>query len=150
MRNIEKNNLSSKIKTYNLGLSNQTGIFKMQTNVNLGYHQSAGYFVSDNGDKEAIFNKADNILHYKNKNIFIKIDTEGHEKFVLEGMFNLIQNNNIFLQVEIFNKNYKEVEEFLNNNNFIFQKKIQNDYYFIKKNTKIQNDLLCQKKLHTC
>ena len=134
LRNIEKNNLSSKIKTYNLGLSNNTGILKMDTNVKFGYHQSAGYFVSDTGDKKAIFNKADNILNYKNKNILIKIDTEGHEKFVLDGMLNLIQNNNIFLQVEIWNKNSKKIEEFLNNNNFIFQKKIQKDYYFIKNN----------------
>ena len=49
-------------------------------------------------------------------------------------MLNLIQNNNIFLQVEIWNKNSKKIEEFLNNNNFIFQKKIQKDYYFIKNN----------------
>ena len=106
----------------------------MQTNVKFGYNQSAGYFVSDSGDKDAIFNTADKILHYKNQNILIKIDAEGHEKFVLDGMLNLIQNNNIFLQVEIWNNNYKKVEEFLNNNNFIFQKKIQNDYYFIKNN----------------
>ena len=76
---------------------------------------------------------ADDLLNYKNKNILIKIDTEGHEKFVLEGMQKLIKNNNIFLQIEIWSKNFKTVQETLNQLDFIFLKRIENDYYFFKK-----------------
>ena len=110
----------------------------MQTITKFGYKQPAAYFVSEIGNEKAEFRLADELLNYKNKNILIKIDTEGHEKFVLGGMQKLIKNNNIFLQLEIWNKNFKIVQETLNNLDFIFFKKIKkeksvNDYFFFKK-----------------
>lgn len=133
IRNIENNKLAERINVHNLGLSNKNSSLRMQTNVKFGYKQSAGYFVSKMGDQIAKFKLADEILNYKNKNILIKIDTEGHEKFVLQGMKELIKNNNIFLQLEIWDKNFKSVQEILKNLNFIFSKKIENDYYFFNK-----------------
>ena len=133
LRNIQNNKLTGRINVHNLGLSNKNKSLKMQTNIKFGYKQSAGYSVSDTGDEEAEFKSADELLIYKNKNILIKIDTEGHEKFVLEGMKKLIKNNNIFLQLEIWSENFKIVQETLNNLDFIFLKKIQNDYFYFKK-----------------
>ena len=39
----------------------------------------------------------------------LKIDVEGHELFAINGLKKILSNNNIFLQIEIFNKNYKKV-----------------------------------------
>ena len=131
-RNIEKNNLNKKIEKHNLGLSNKKGSLKMKTNIKFGYKQLAGYHVSKEGQEKAEFVKADEILHYKDKTIFLKIDTEGHELQVLEGAVNVIKNNNIFMQIEIWDKNLNFVEKILNKMNFVFIKKINNDYYFKK------------------
>ena len=133
LRNIENNKLIGRIIVHNLGLSNKNKSLKMQTNIKFGYKQSAGYSVSETGDEESEFKLADALLNYKNKNILIKIDTEGHEKFVLEGMQELVKNNDIFLQLEIWNKNFNMVQETLNNLDFVFLKKIENDYFFFKK-----------------
>ena len=133
LRNIENNKLTERINVHNLGLSNKNKSLKMQTNIKFGYKQSAGYCVSETGDEKAEFKLADELLNYKNKNILIKIDTEGHEKFVLEGMRELVKNNVIFLQLEIWSKNFRTVQETLDNLDFIFLKKIENDYFFFKK-----------------
>ena len=49
-------------------------------------------------------------------------------------MIKLIQNNNVFLQIEIWNKNFKFVRKILASEKFIFIKKIKDDYYYEKKN----------------
>lgn len=131
-RNIETNNLEGKIKKYNLGLSNKNGSLRMKTNNKFGYKQSAGYHVSNNGQEKAEFVKADELLTYKNKIIFMKIDTEGHELFVVQGAAKIIKNNNIFMQIEIWDENYEVVKKTLNNMNLVFIKRIQNDFFFKK------------------
>ena len=133
IRNAKKNKLKEKIIFHNFGLSNTNNYLKMKTNIKFGYRQSAGYSVSESGDEKAQFKIADEVLSYKNKNILIKIDTEGHEYNVIIGMKQLMKNNNIFLQVEIWTKNFNIIKELLDNNGFIFIKRIKDDYYFYKK-----------------
>lgn len=132
LRNIENNKLNKNIETHNLGLSNKSAILRMKTNTKFGYMQSAGYHVSDEGQEMAEFVKADELLNYKNKTIYIKIDTEGHEQFVLEGAIELIKNNNIFLQIEIWDNNFNAVKVKLKSMSFDFIKKIKDDYFFKK------------------
>ena len=132
LRNIENNKLTEKIKSHNFGFSNKNSALRMKTNIKFGYKQSAGYFVAENGDEIAEFKVADDFFNYKNKCILIKIDTEGHEKFILEGMKKTIKNNTIFLQVEIWEKNFESVMFTLNSFDFIFLKKIEDDYFFHK------------------
>ena len=132
LRNIDNNKLNKKINTYNFGLSNKRATLRMETNIKFGYKQSAGYHVSEDGQEIAEFVMADEILNYKNNTIFIKIDTEGHEQYVLQGATELIKNNNIFLQIEIWDKNLNEVNKNLKKMNLIFLKKINNDYFFKK------------------
>jgi FkbM family methyltransferase len=133
-RNIERNKLNKKIQKHNLGLSNKSALLNMKTNIKFGYKQSAGYHVSSDGEEKAIFVKADELLNYKNKVIFMKIDTEGHELHVLEGAEEIIKKNNIFMQIEIWDKNFEIVEKTLKNMNFVFIKKIKNDYFYKKLN----------------
>ena len=59
--------------------------------------------------EKAIFKIADQKFNFHKKNICIKIDVEGHEIYVIEGIKRLIKNNNVFLQIEIFNSNYNKV-----------------------------------------
>lgn len=57
-------------------------------------------------------NLIDNLHNLENKNIVIKIDTEGFEHNVLEGAFKLLTKNRVFCQVEIKDKNIDKVFSF--------------------------------------
>ena len=64
----------------------------------------------------------------------MKIDAEGHEKEVLEGLENNLDNNNILLQIEIFDNNFENINKILKVKNFnkknIIQSDGKKDYYF--------------------
>ena len=62
--------------------------------------------------------------------IAIKIDVERSEKYVLLGFEELILNNKIFLQIEIFDQLEKEVNKFLIKYNFKFLNKNGRDYFY--------------------
>ena len=61
--------------------------------------------------------------------IFIKIDVEGHESSVLEGMKNMIKNNQVVMQVEAFPHTEKQLYEFINANDLYLLHKIHVDHY---------------------
>ena len=73
--------------------------------------------------------KGDDVIDYKGKKIAIKLDVERHEMKVLEGLNNILLNNDIILQVEIFKKG-TSIIEFLKSKNFTFLKSIKRDFYF--------------------
>ena len=81
-----------------------------------------------------IYNKY-NILVYFNitkKNLIIKIDVEGHEKQVLEGMEKTLSQNSVLLQIEIFDDNFENVNNLLLKLGFHFLSKISFDHYYKK------------------
>ena len=131
IRNMKINKLDKKIKLYNFGLSNTSKNTKMKTLNKFGYNQSAGYTPSNVGQSSASLVKGDSILNFVKLNLAVKIDVEGYEIYVLEGLINLINNNKIFLQIEIFNNNINKTTSFLEKNNFTFVKKINNDYFYV-------------------
>ena len=105
------------------------------------YIQTAGFGVSHKNEdlsnlhtETAHFKKADELFEFKKSKIAIKIDTEGHEFQILEGMEKIISNNKIFFQIEIFEWNYEKINDFLINKNFrkIHSIKSENkiDYYY--------------------
>ena len=138
-KNIEINNLKNKIYTHNLALSNKNGSSYLISKQRFNISQSGGAKISDIG-KTKIKNKiGDDILKINNKSIAIKIDTEGHEFEVLQGIQKLLNNNKIFLQIEIFPENTQRVLSFLEKLNFKLLKKDQFthqenifDYFFEK------------------
>jgi len=80
--------------------------------------------------------------HHKDLNIgFIKIDVQGFEKEVLEGMSNFLKNcNDVYIYLEwdefLTNSNgnsLNELEEILNENNFELIETLPNDKLFYKK-----------------
>ena len=142
-KNIRLNNLQN-IKVYNYGLSNNNQILKVKALIKNNYIQSGGFGVAIPNEnlsnlyiEKAIFKIGDHVLNIYKKNIYIKIDVEGHENFVIDGLIRLIKKNNIFLQIEIFNNNKKIVFKKLRLLNFKQINKINDgyktDYFFEKK-----------------
>jgi len=139
--NIKINNLGRRIKTYNIGLSNTNGLKKMVALKRRNYIQSGGF--SFNIPKRKLTNeeitqyhktiKGDEILKFKKKKIVIKIDVEGYENKVLSGIKNLLNNNKILLQIEIFDDNFKKINKFLLEKKFKLIKKFNktSDYFYI-------------------
>lgn len=139
-KNIELNKLNFNI--YNLGLSNSNSESKIWYSDKNKTGGSAVYsdkdlelkkYKSENIIKEnIILKKLDDIINLKFSHVLIKIDVERHEKEVLEGMVNLINNNNIVMQIEIGDDNKIEIFEFLKKLNLKWIKSIRHDHFFIK------------------
>ena len=115
-KTLNKNfTLSKKIFLKNYGLSDKSDKLKMQSLVKFGYAQTGGSsVVNDNQLDEhfvffAKFENGDDKIKINKEKIAIKIDVEGHEINVINGIKAILQNNKCILQIEIFNKNYKEV-----------------------------------------
>ena len=139
--NIKINNLEKKIRTFNIGLSNTNGLKRMVALKRRDYIQSGGF--SFNIPKEKVSNEiitqyhqsitGDKVLKFKKKKIVIKIDVEGYENKVLLGIKNLLKNNKILLQIEIFNNNFKKINKLLLKYNFKLINKFHktSDYFYI-------------------
>ncbi len=140
--NINLNSLN--VNLYNFGLSNSNSEKEIwYTNKN----KMGGSAIFDKNDPELkkynskdiiiekIFTKRlDDILKIKLSNILIKIDVERHEKKVLEGMENIIRDNNILLQIEIDEEQKDRIFNYLNNLDLKCINSIRHDHFFIKKN----------------
>ena len=125
----------------NFGLSNTSGTKKMIAQKRRNYIQPGGF--SFNIPKRKLAEDqiiqlhkskvGDKILKFKNKIVVMKIDVEGYEGKVLLGIKNLIKNNKIFLQIEIFDKNFRKINKFLLEKGFKFINKFDktSDYFFI-------------------
>ena len=116
LKNFE---FSDNIKLENFGLSNENKKLKMQSMIKFGYAQTGGSAVNEKTISEkhheflANFKIGDEYLNLSNKNLAIKIDVEGHELNVLYGLKKTLDSNKCILQIEIFNNNFKEVDNFL-------------------------------------
>jgi len=139
--NILLNKNLNNIEIFEFGLSNKNSKLLMKSLKKKNYIQTGGFGVVQNGEilknlhtEYAEFKKGDDIFSLKNKNIVLKIDAEGHEKEVLEGLENNLDNNNILLQIEIFDKNFENINKILKVKNFnqinIIQSDGKKDYYF--------------------
>ena len=118
LKNFE---FSNNIKLENFGLSNENKKLKMQSMIKFGYAQTGGSAVIEKNIHKnhhefyANFKIGDEFLNLNNKNLAIKIDVEGHEPNVLYGLKKTLESNKCILQIEIFNNNFKEVDNFLCN-----------------------------------
>lgn len=132
--NLKLNN-SKNISPHNVALSdkNKKGFLSIGENhkKNFKNFQSGGAQVNESGNIPISLAKGDDILDYNNEFFGIKIDVEGHEKFVIYGMKNLLINNKAFIQIEVHSKNFYEVDQILNDLGYNQIKKIgSHDYYY--------------------
>ena len=140
-KNLKLNKKLKNIKIYKFGLSNKNSQLLMRAKTRDGYIQSSGYGVVKKEDnlknlhiEKNIFKIGDKTIKLKNKKICIKIDAEGHEHEVLQGLKNLLNYNEIFLQVEVFEKNFNKINKYLKSQKFKCINAISNDgktdYYY--------------------
>ena len=136
----QNENLRNKINIFPYGLSNVNSKIKMRSMVKHGYAQTGGSSITNNklsqNNKykvyEAEFRIGDETLNFQNNNLAIKIDVEGHELNVLEGIQNLLKNNKCLIQIEIFEKNFHTVNSYLLEKNFVLvdQFKERANYFY--------------------
>ncbi len=69
------------------------------------------------------------LKHYTGKHLIFKIDVEGYEEAVLEGMRAILENNACFLQIEIVDNMDKQIE-MLASIGYKNIHKLGNDWYF--------------------
>ena len=140
---LKKNILVNKIyniKTYNCALSN---IKKIVTMWVPDKNRTGGFAIFNKNDealkkyeKKNINTKViqsdigDNLLDIKKSIIAIKIDVERHEEEVLHGISNLLRDNKIIIQIEIFDERKKKIFSLLESKDYYLIKTIKNDYYF--------------------
>ena len=140
-KNLRLNKKLKNIKLYKFGLSNKNSKLLMKAKIRDDYIQSSGYGVVKKEDnlknlhtENNIFKIGDSIIKLKNRDISIKIDAEGHEYEVLQGLKKLLNYNRIFLQIEIFDKNFNIINKYLKKKKFKFLNSIYNDgktdYYY--------------------
>ena len=105
------------------------------------YVQTGGFGIAQNGEilnnlhtEYAEFKKGDDIFSVENKNIVLKIDTEGHENQDIQGLENNLNKNSILLQIEIFDKNFHSMNKLLKDKNFnqihMIKSDGKKDYYY--------------------
>ncbi len=100
--NIFVNSLNRRVVPRNQALSDSRSTVSIQIDPS-----STG--VSSINEERSSYTETEKILcvvfddeyAYANKRIFIKVDVEGHEKQVLQGMRKTLQQNKIILQVEV-------------------------------------------------
>ncbi|MFL2886942.1 MAG: FkbM family methyltransferase [Candidatus Pelagibacter sp.] len=140
--NIKLNPNSKNIEIFEYGLSDQNTKLLMKSYKKKNYIQLGGFGVASKGENlnnlftsYANFRKGDEILKIENESLVVKIDTEGHEEQVINGLKKIMIKNNVLLQVEIFIKNYERVNNLLTNLNFrkvSFVKNLEKIDYFYK------------------
>ena len=140
---LKKNILVNKIyniKTYNCALSN---IRKLVTMWVPDKNRTGGFAIF-NKDDEALkkyemknvntkviqSDIGDNLLDIKKSIIAIKIDVERHEEEVIHGISNLLRDNKIIIQIEIFDERKKKIFSLLESKDYYLINTIKNDYYF--------------------
>lgn len=122
-KRLEENIIINKftnITTFNKGIDSNS----KKGNIKLGWSQSDSILTSvskitnDNtGTKIDCISIDDfvkeNDIPIKNKNIFIKVDTEGTELNVLKGMIKLLNENNLDMLIEINDRNKSKFSNIL-------------------------------------
>ena len=133
-KNIENNKLKN-IKILNFGLGENEEILKGNSNTKGELFQTSGFAISkDNKEGERVaIKKGDDVLQLKNKALTIKIDVEGFELFVLNGLKSILINNYCVLQIEIWKKNYDEIHQFFKLSGYKMINTIDGDTYFSNK-----------------
>jgi len=116
--NIHQNGFSQIIQSHNLALSNENKEGYLLAGTRFGTYQSGGASVSSEGEMKISQVRGDDLIKYTDDIIAIKIDVEGFELSVLQGIENLIKNNKVFLQIEIFDEELSETSKFLEAYNF--------------------------------
>ncbi len=130
-KNIENNKLKN-IEILNFGLGENEEVLIGNSNTKGELFQTSGFAINKDNKKgeRVLVKRGDDVLHFQNNTLTIKIDVEGFEFFVLKGLKNILVNNRCILQIEIWEKNNDEVYRFLKSLSYKMISSIDGDTYF--------------------
>jgi FkbM family methyltransferase len=137
--NIFINRLDRVITSYNIGLSNEDStrtIYVDTSHTGLSkFHDWSPPVTKKTMGREyygevITVRRLDSILDWTGRPTLAKIDVEGHEAEVIEGMASLLSRNKHVLQIEIQPENEKAIRERLSSMNYIEIGQLGADRYF--------------------
>ena len=138
-KNTLNKNKFENIEVFNFALSDREDKTKMVSMISHNYIHSNST-INDNINKEnnkintfeTSLRVGDNLFNFSNKKLFFKIDVEGHESYVLQGLIKNLTQNKCLILIEISDAKFNEVNKFLIKNNFkkIFKSDLRNDYAY--------------------
>ena len=137
LKTILKNSFKN-IEISNFGLSNINEKIKMITWFKHGIAKTNSTILDKSHDTknskifEANLRIGDEVIDLAEKKILIKIDVEGHELSVLDGLKVLLNKNKCMILIEIGDEKFEEVNKYLIEKNFkiIFKSKYRLDYVY--------------------
>jgi len=127
------NNVSTRIKAHNLAVSDSIGVVSVADSQHiLGGNRGGTGIVNAGAPNTFQINSItiDKFISINNFIIVCKIDVEGHEAQVLNGMRDTIRNNKVLLQIEIFDQFYDRIVQILKDLNLRLLHKISVDHYY--------------------
>jgi FkbM family methyltransferase len=136
--NLLLNSATHRIHTYSLGISSSSGLqaFYMHRSTNTGRSKLNTGNTPINADDNATINIStvtiDSIVNTSNSSLCFKIDVEGHELSVIDGMQRTLSNNQCVLQIEIKPENYSDATLRLSKLGYNEIRRIDDDYFFIR------------------
>jgi len=128
-KNVEINEISEKVKIFNIGLSDKktNGSVSLYVQNNIG-----GIHVKQNENGTLLLDKLDNIKIEEDVIDFIKIDVEGHEFQVLRGAEATLKKYKPIIFVETFFDKKQKVHEYLTNLGYRLEKSfIEHNYLYL-------------------
>ncbi len=135
--NILLNDFVNLIQVRDVGLSNETGgvEFLQQQGGSTGKSRIGKTAPSTTKDKDyrkitIPISRFDDDFHYQGRQIFVKMDVEGHELLALQGMERLLADNSCLLQVEVFAENLAAIEDFMAGHGYTRFQEMGDDRFF--------------------
>ena len=137
LKTILKNSFKN-VEISNFGLSNINNKVKMITWFKHGIAKTNSIILEKSHDMrnskifEANLRIGDEIINISDKKIVLKIDVEGHELSVLDGLKSLLNKNKSLILIEIGDEKFEKVNKYLSEKNFriIFKSKYRLDYIY--------------------
>jgi FkbM family methyltransferase len=137
--NIFLNGLEHRIRTHNVALSASSGFVNYRiSSTNPQNRGGTGVILETEVARAAPCVAADDIVAIRGRNIICKLDVEGHEISVMEGMKALLSMNNVVLQIEMWEdwpESYKATMDVVVGLGFVQRHKIGPDHYFTRRSS---------------
>ena len=127
--NIALNDLADLIEVHQLAASSHDGALGFQPGPDNSTGQSK-VVIGEEGAESVNAVTIDDFLSLADRAIGIKIDVEGHELDVLEGMRRTLRENNCLLQIEVYGDNIPLVTQFLSENGYNLTRQLDHDHFF--------------------
>ncbi len=130
--NIFLNGLEDRIVVHNLAVSDHKGEVIFRDSRSIPDNRGASGVLDEqlSGSFKAPCDKLDNLFSFRGKNIVMKLDVEGHEEAVLNGMENILRHNKIVVQAEAFGPTRERLFAAMERFGFNYTKSILVDHYF--------------------